>query len=129
MAQAPVPIGVVGQVDGLVTMSIGSQVATVQPGTPIFEGARFVSSSGASVQLNLPNCTVPLGPNQAVTIQPGADCSTQIAGITTVVPATAVAGGSGPLIPLLTIAALTGVVKKVQESDSVSEQAISPTPP
>jgi hypothetical protein len=117
---APVPLGTVTQVEGLVTMSLGSQVATVQPGTPIFDGARFVSSSSGQLQLSMPGCAVNLRPNQLVQIDGSMSCSQQISMIQTL-PA---AGGlSNSLfaartgLPLLGSAAVAAAVARVPEAE------------
>jgi hypothetical protein len=127
-APAPTPLGTVGEVNGLVTMSLGSQVATVAPGTPVFEGARFVTSSGGSLHLNLPGgCGVDLQPNQMVTISQSMTCQQQVAAIVTVTN-TAAAGGAGALLrtalPLVGAAALAAAVSR----DKTQEAAISIKP-
>jgi hypothetical protein len=121
VAQAPSPLGAVAEVNGLVTMSVGSQVGTVAPGTPVVEGARFVSSSSGAAELKFQDgCVVRLKPNESLVIAPGnTPCPERIASI---VPVAGPAGGvfaglpSGTL-PLLGIAALTGVVARIQDRE------------
>ena len=124
LAQSPPAanaLGAVKEVSGVVTMSVGSQVATVAPQTPVFDGSRFVASSGGRAQLRFENgCVLDLKPNEWVTIDRELDCSQQIAAIHTVTNVAAgglFAAGGGATLPLLGIAALTGVVAKVQEID------------
>jgi hypothetical protein len=107
-------LGAVKEVRGVVTMSLGSQVATVQPETPVFDGARFVAGSSGSAQLKFENgCVLDLKPNEWVTIDGKLDCPRQIAAIQSV---SNLAGGallgSAHTLPLLGIAAVTGVVAK-----------------
>jgi len=107
-------LGAVKEVRGVVTMSLGSQVATVQPETPVFDGARFVAGSSGDAQFKLENgCTFNLKPNEYVTIDGAMNCQQQIAAIQS---ATNLAGfsllGSPHSLPLLGVALLTGVVAK-----------------
>lgn len=131
---APTAVGTVTKVEGLVTMSFGSQVATVQPGTPIFDGARLVSSSTGTgvLQLRLEGgCTLNLAPNQMVTVGSSLTCSQQVAAIVTL-PGSAVAGGgfagggafAQVALPLLGAGALAAALAR----SPVSETAITPRP-
>jgi hypothetical protein len=125
-AQAPQALGKVVEVRGLVTMSLGSNVATVAPETPVFDGARFVAGSSGGAELKLSGgCVVRLGANQAVAIDAGFTCDQQIAAIQTLTD-TAVGAGSmfaRNAIPALGFVALAGVVNKLTETK------ITPTPP
>ena len=126
-AAAPGPLGNVGEAKGLVTMSLGSRVSTVQPGTPIFDHARFVTSSSGSVRLDLSNgCEVKLQPNQMVTIDDSSSCDQQIAAIMFLSTDTA---GAGALLrvglPLLGAAALAGAVSR---GGNIAEGEISVRP-
>jgi hypothetical protein len=83
-AQTPEPrrLGKVRDVKGLVTMSLGANVATVQKDIPIFNGARFVTSSSGEAWLRFENeCEVHLKPNERLTIDEEKDCGALIAGI------------------------------------------------
>jgi hypothetical protein len=107
-------LGAVKEVHGVVTMSFGSQVATVQPETPVFDGARFVAGSSGSAQLSFQGgCVLDLKPNEWVTIDKALSCQQQVAAIQTL---TNVAGAglfaSPHTLPLLGISTLTGVVAK-----------------
>ena len=113
-------LGAVKEVTGVVTMSVGSQVATVQVETPIYDGSRFVASSAGNAQLRFENgCLLHLKPNEWVTIDSSLDCTRQIAAIHTVTNVAAgglFAGAGGSALPLLGLTALTAVVKTVQEA-------------
>lgn len=81
-ADAASQLGKVTEVRGLVTMSLGSRVATVQPQTPVFDGARFVASSSGKAQLKFDNgCVLELEPNHWVTIDRELTCKALIASI------------------------------------------------
>jgi hypothetical protein len=126
-AQAPAPqtLGTVAEVRGLVTMSLGANVATVQPDTPVFDGARFVSSSSGEAEIRFKNgCRLKLLPNQWVTIDSAQDCDTLIASIRTITDTNA-AGGTlfaRDLVPLLGSAALAGAIARLPDAP------ITPTP-
>jgi hypothetical protein len=126
---APQPLGTVSNAKGLVTMSFGSQVATVQDGTPVFDGARFITSSGGSVELDLSGgCAVKLEPNQMVTVSSSMTCQQQVAAVVTLTDV-AGAGGAQALLrtaaPLLAAGALAAAVIA---RDRVSEPEITPRP-
>jgi hypothetical protein len=126
-AQAPAAaaLGSVTHVEGLVTMSLGSQVATVQPGTPVFDGARFVSSSSGSLEFSLPGgCNVGLQPNQLVQVSSSLTCSQQIASVVSL-PAGA-AGNS--LFALRSALPLAGSAAAAAAVARVPEPEITPRP-
>ena len=124
-AQAPQALGKVVEVRGLVTMSLGANVATVVPETPVFDGARFVAGSSGGAELKLSDgCVVKLGANQAVAIDAAFSCDQQIAAIQTLTD-TAVGAGSmfaRNALPALGFLALAGVVNRLTETQ------ITPTP-
>jgi len=116
------PLGSVTQIEGLVTMSLGAQVATVQAKTPVFDGARFVTSSSGTAEIKLTNgqtCTIDLKPNQMVTIDSGYTCNQQVAAIITLdnslTAASPFFGRDG--LALLGAAALAGAVGRVKEPE------------
>lgn len=85
-AQAPLPVtAVVGKsidVKGLVTVSYGTNAASVVDNTPVVEGSRFVTSSSGSTTLKFDDgCEVKLKPNQALTVDNKKDCEARIAAI------------------------------------------------
>ena len=117
-AQAPAPVGAVAEVQGLVTMSLGSNVATVQAGTPVFDGARFVSSSSGGAQLKFTDgCVVNLKPNQALAIDSAADCPTRVASIVNLSNGGAAGffAGNSNLLILGGAALLAGALIRVQD--------------
>jgi hypothetical protein len=128
IAQTPglTATGTVADVQGLVTMSFGSEVATVQPQTPLFDGARLVAGSSGSAQVRLQNgCVFSLKANQAVVVDSRRTCDEQIAAILTLPDEGAgavFAGRGGVVLPLLVGAALVGAVANAKEGQ------ISPTP-
>ena len=66
---AQAPLGTVGNVQGLVTVTVGTTGTTAVPGSVISDGMRVVTASSSSVTLRLNNgCTLTLQPNQAVTV-------------------------------------------------------------
>jgi hypothetical protein len=107
-------LGAVKEVKGVVTMSLGSQVATVQPETPVFDGARFVAGSSGDALIKFENgCELHLKPNEWVTIDRELDCPKQIAAIQSVGNVAGAGLFANPhVMPLLAITALTGVVAK-----------------
>jgi hypothetical protein len=123
---APTPVGSVAEVHGLVTMSFGSNVATVQPDTPVFDGARFVASSsgGAELKLKEGGCVIKLQPNQWVSIDSSLSCDQQTAAVRMLTPDN-VAGSSSymrEIVPLLTSTALVGAIRRLPDGK------ITPTP-
>jgi hypothetical protein len=127
-AQAPVPkpIGAVAEVHGLVTMSFGANVATVQPDTPVFDGARFVASSSGGAQLKFTDgCVVNLAPNQWIAIDSKLDCPDRIAAVRTLSDTAVASAGGGLLrtaLPLAGVAALAGALARIPDPK------ITPTP-
>jgi hypothetical protein len=115
-------LGSVTQIEGLVTMSLGSQVATVQTNTPVFDGARFVTSSSGTAELQLTNgtkCTIDLKPNQMITIDSTFTCKEQVAAIQTLGD-TLTAGSSffgRDGLALAGAAALAAAVGRVKEPE------------
>lgn len=123
-APAPSPVGTVAEVHGLVTMSFGSSVATVQPETPVFDGARFVASSSGGAELKFTNgCVVRLKPNEWLTVDSKLDCDQLVASVRTL-GNTAGAGTSFArgIAPLLASAAAVGAIAKLPDGK------ITPTP-
>ena len=121
----PAPVGSIAEVHGLVTMSYGSTVATVQADTPVFDGARFVASSSGGAQLKFSDgCLVNLAPNQWMSVDSKADCPTRIASVRTL----SEVGGAGEglfartALPLAGAAALAGLVARLPD------RQITPTP-
>lgn len=123
-APSPSPVGTVAEVRGLVTMSFGSQVATVQPDTPVFDGARFVASSSGGAQLKFKNgCVVTLEPNQWIAIDGTQNCDQLLAAVHTL--GDTAAGGASfarGMVPLLASAALVGAIARLPDPK------ITPTP-
>jgi hypothetical protein len=92
----PERLGTVGDVDGLVTVTDGATGGVVAPGAPIFEGMRFITTSGGDVTLRFINgCTVVLKPNESLTVDQRATCKELLASVTPVGGVVAVGGGTG----------------------------------
>ena len=125
-AQAPAPVGAVAEVHGLVTMSFGSTVATVQADTPVFDGARFVASSSGGAELKFTDgCLVKLQPNQWVSIDSALSCDQRIAAVRMLSDSVTTAGATGFMreaVPLLVSTSLAGAIARLPENK------ITPTP-
>lgn len=122
-AQAPQALGKVVEVRGLVTMSLGSNVATVGPDTPVFDGARFVTGSSGGAELDLAGgCVVKLGPNQSVAVDAALSCDNQIAAIQTLTDTVPAGSMFARYIAPAAILGLAGAVNKLNDT------AITPTP-
>jgi hypothetical protein len=123
-APAPTPVGTVAEVKGLVTMSFGSNVATVQPNTPVFDGARFVASSSGEAELKFKNgCEVKLKPNEWISVDSAQNCDQMLAAVHTLTDTAA--GGTSfarTALPLVGAAALAGLVARIPDPK------ITPTP-
>jgi hypothetical protein len=125
-AQAPgspaSQLGKVTEVRGLVTMSLGSRVATVQPQTPVFDGARFVASSSGKAELKFDNgCVLELEPNHWVTIDRELTCKALIAAIQPI-DGTLLAAPVPDIVPALGTALLGAAVYRLPDG------SITPTP-
>jgi hypothetical protein len=111
---APAPVGSVAEVHGLVTMSFGSNVATVQPDTPVFDGARFVASSSGGAELKFKNgCVVKLEPNQWISVDSAMNCDQMLAAVHSLTDTAA--GGTSfarTAAPLIGAAAFAGLVAR-----------------
>jgi hypothetical protein len=95
-AFAQAPLGTVGNVQGLVTVTDGATGGTVAPGSPITNGMRFVTTSSGSVTLQLNNgCSVTVQPNQAVTVLQSMTCQELTAAVQPVGAAGVAAGAGG----------------------------------
>jgi hypothetical protein len=132
-AQSPAPaaastatqVGAVAEVKGLVTMSLGANVATVQPDTPVFNGARFVAGSSGEAEIRFQDgCVLRLKPNQWVTINGADSCELRLAAVQTL--SGNIAGGASffgrDTLPLLGSALLAGAIARLPDA------AITPTP-
>lgn len=103
-----VVIGKTAKVQGLVTVSTGTQVGMVAADHPIVEGSRYVTSSSGSVTLRLDgDCDVTLRPNQSLTVDRARNCAELWAAVQNLggQPGAVVAGGN----PLLGFGAVIGV--------------------
>jgi hypothetical protein len=123
-APVPTPIGQVTEVRGLVTMSFGSQVATVQPDTPVFDGARFVASSSGGAELKFSDgCVVKLQPNQWLSVDGSRSCPQQIAAVRSLTEGVfADSSFARTTLPLLGAAVAAGAVARLPDGK------ITPTP-
>lgn len=87
-------LGIVDNVQGLVTVTDGATGSTVATGNLIISGMRFVTSSSGSAVLRFDNgCVLKLEPSHAVTILHRETCEALIAGVQPV-GGTTVAGAS-----------------------------------
>jgi hypothetical protein len=93
----------------------------VQPATPVYDGARLLSSSSGEVKLDIQGCALTLQPNQMVTISSQfTTCQQQIAAIQ-FLDSNAAAGGlfarSSTALPLLGAALMAGAVARVKDGE------------
>lgn len=81
LAQTPVPtrpvLGKAIKVEGLVTVSDGTSVTRLLPNNSVFDGNRYVTSSGGSVTLQIAkgNCELAIKPNQALSVEAQKTCA------------------------------------------------------
>lgn len=104
----PKSLGNTVDVQGLVTVSSGTQVAGVVNGSPVFNGTRYVTSSTGYVTLNFGRCEVKLKPNQSVVVDEDKVCEGMIAAIEPVPGPGGVFADGTPLLLLLGAAAAFG---------------------
>jgi hypothetical protein len=90
----PHVLGKAIDVQGLVTVSNGTQISGVTDGSPVIDLTRYVTSSTGFVTLKFEHCEVKLKPNEAVTVDERKICDGMIAAIETL-PGGALAG-TGP---------------------------------
>lgn len=109
--QAPVTIvGTTAQVEGLVTVSFGSNVASVVNESPIIDKSRYVTSSTGRATLRFRDgCVVALGPNQWFEVDSSTDCPTRIAAVRTLSDTELAALLPSDAKQLMTVAALIGL--------------------
>lgn len=113
---APPPakvVGKVGLVRGLVTVSLGTSVASVVANGPVLEGSRFVTGSAGSLDLDFHDgCVVKLAPNQTLTVQPDRNCDDRkgaVAWLTGGGPVAAAGAGGASLAPLVGLSYVAGI--------------------
>jgi len=123
-AFAQAPLGVVTNVEGVVTATQGITGVTVTPGTPIQDGMRFVTTSRGNVTLRMNSgCTVAVPPGHGVTVQQSMTCPQLTAAVQPVVPLSTQAAASGGssvvngVILLGGIAVTAGVLHVVTKDD------------
>jgi len=123
-AQAPAPLGVVTNVEGVVTATQGATGVTVTPGTAIQNGMRFVTTSRATVTLRLNSgCTVTVPPGHGVTVLSSMTCQQLVASVQPVAPVSPqTAFGPGPglidgVIALGGAAVAVGGIRAATEND------------
>jgi hypothetical protein len=124
-AQVQAPLGVVTNVEGVVTATQGVTGVTVTPGTVIQNNMRFVTTTRGSVTLRMNSgCTVAVPPGHGVTVQQSMTCPQLTAAVQPVVPvATASAAASSGssvvngVILLGGIAVTAGVLHVVSQDD------------
>lgn len=93
-ALAQAPVGVVQDVQGLVTVSQGNTMGNLVKDLRIADGARLVTTSTGTAHITLDNgCRITLEPNQAITIDSRLDCKALVAAIGPAAGGAAVAGG------------------------------------
>jgi hypothetical protein len=96
-AASPV-VGATAEVEGLVTMSVGTNVSNVAGTVSVIDGSRFVTASTGSVTLKFADgCIVKLNPNQSLVVDNSRPCAARIAAVQVVGTATAGSGAIGPL--------------------------------
>jgi hypothetical protein len=96
VAQGTVPVvGKTADVQGLVTMSVGTTVSNVTGTLGVVDGSRFVTSSNGTVTIKLDNgCEIKLEPNQSLVVDKSKPCAALIASVQPVGAPGAVAGGA-----------------------------------
>ena len=126
-AFAQAPLGTIGSVQGLVTMTDGAAGGTVVPGSPITNGMRFVATSSGSAVLRLNNgCVLTLQPGQAVTVLQNMTCQQltasvqQAGGVTVAGAGPSGSAGTGALAAGGLVAGSLVLNKTVLKSDSIS---------
>lgn len=94
---AQASLGTINGVEGLITVTDGAVGSTAASGTAITNGMRIVTTSGGKATLQLNNgCSVPLNPNQAVTVLQSMTCQELIGAVQPVgAPVAGAAGGFG----------------------------------
>ena len=104
---AQAPLGTVGNVEGLVTITDGTTGTTAAPGSVITDGMRVVTTSRSSATLQLNNgCTLTLQPNQSVTVERRMTCQELNAAVRSVGGPGLALGGGVPAGGLISVAAL-----------------------
>jgi hypothetical protein len=98
-------LGKTDEVEGLVTVGIGSEVRKVENGLPVIEGSRFVTGSNGYVTLRFDRgCDVRLKPNQVLVVDREGDCAALLLAIA---GTGAASSGLLPLV-LIPVAGLVG---------------------
>lgn len=92
-------VGKFQDVQGLVTVSSGDQLANAADGAPVLEGSRIITTNGGGVTIVFERgCRVTLRANQSLTVHDGDDCAAIIASVqslgSSVVPTVVAAGSS-----------------------------------
>ena len=100
-ALAQAPVGVVQDVQGLVTVSQDNKMGNLVKGLEIVDGARVMTTSTGTVDITLDNgCRIHLEPNQAVTIDSRLDCKALVAAIGPAAGGAAAFAGRGVVLPI-----------------------------
>lgn len=129
-------LGTTTEVNGLVTVSSGMNLATATQGMPVVDGARYVTSSGSFATLKLNNgCVLRMKPNQSITVDGQKTCEQLLALLETsrdsmVAMQAGTAGGFNPLVGM----AVLGGAALVQSASSGSSNSggsggVIPEPP
>ena len=96
----PKVVGKLNNVQGLVTVSAGDQLANAVSGAPLIVGNRIITTSSGAVTLSFDNgCDVTLKANESITVQEGRDCAALLASVSPVGAPVAVAAGGSSLLP------------------------------
>ncbi len=106
-----VVLGTTTEVEGLVTVTYGSNAASVVLQTPVVDRSRFVTSSSGSTTLRFNDgCVLKLKPNQSVLVDGQKDCEAKIAAIQNLSrdSLAVLGGGGGGTGPLVTLAVVFG---------------------
>lgn len=100
------PIASVDKVNGLVTVTNGSTVQLAQPGMPIFEGSRVVTTVGSQVAVRLTGtgCVASMPGAQGMTVTAAMSCKSLVASIQPVSLTTTASAAGGAAGSATTVA-------------------------
>jgi len=122
-AAAPAQLGVVDDVQGLVTVSDGTSIGNAVNGNPVIDGNRFVTSSSGSALLRMEKgCDIRLKPSQSLIVKSGLNCEALLAAIQSLADNnTMFALLSNPLVGMGTLAS-AGLISTVRNGGPISGQ-------
>ena len=96
-------VGTLSNVNGLVTITQNDTLINASNGSTFVDGAQIVSTATGQVTISVNGCSIPLAPNQSLTVNSSSTCAELQAAIKPVaspLTSTAVAGGGSPALGL-----------------------------